>query len=87
MKDKYIVPSDRYHRLHRFIALENGNYRFEPEEDWMPIYVTKDRDGDGIDFIDTEGGPCIGVGFKTSEFEVTDIINTETDIEFKLKEL
>lgn len=73
MKDKYIVPSDRYHRLHSFVRKDGDTYDFVPEEDWMPIYVTFDDKNDKIHFIDTEGGPCISEGFETSEIRVSKI--------------
>lgn len=87
MKEKYPVYSERYGHIHNFVRLEDGNYAFVPKEDWMPIYVTMSCDGDCIGFIDTEGGPCIGVGFRTIEIEVEDIISVGNNIEFKLKEL
>ena len=82
MKSKYAVPSDRYGHVHSFVQVEGNKYSFVPEKDWMPIYVTYNKDH-SIYFIDTEGGPCIGVGFKTDEVEVTDICG----VLFVLKEI
>ena len=88
MREEYSIPSDRYHHLHKFVKKENGHYDFVPQEDWMPIYVTMKEDGSGVEFIDTDGGPVIGRGFKNSFIEVVDIITNENnDIEFILKEL
>ncbi len=88
MKETYTVPSDRYHRLHRFVRKENGNYDFVPEQDWMPIYVTMKEDNSGVYFVDTEGGPCIGEGFSTNEVIVEKINQDEKgNIEFVLKEI
>ena len=88
MRKEYPIPSDRYHHLHKFVKKENGHYDFVPQEDWMPIYVTMKEDGSDVEFIDTDGGPIIGRGFKNSFIEVVDIITNENnDIEFILKEL
>lgn len=88
MKDFYVVHSERYHRLHKFVKLENGNYKFVPEEDWMPLYVTMNSDSDTVKFIDTEGGPCIDPGFRTDEFRVVEILNMpDGDLQFVLKEI
>ena len=88
MQKEYPVQSDRYHNCHKFVRKENGNYDFIPEKDWMPIYVTSSEDGKRIEFIDSDGGPVIGRGFKNSFIEVVDIITNENnDIEFILKEL
>ena len=74
MQDVYYIQSDRYHRLHKFVRNEHGNYDFVPEQEWMPVYVTMSRDGDCVDFIDTEGGPCISVGWQSDKIIVKDII-------------
>lgn len=72
MKNYYPVPSERYGHLHLFVRQKDNLYAFLPEEDWMPVYLTYNDDG-SVAFIDTEGGPCIGVGFKTNLFKVTKI--------------
>ena len=92
MKSNYKVPSDRYGYVHHFKKVEDERYRFVPEQEWMPIYVTY-NDDKSVRFIDTEGGPCIGVGFKTDEIEVVKIDNEKSDnsfvagIYFTLKEI
>lgn len=83
MKDRYEVKSERYGHTHSFVKMPDGKYVFNPAEDWMPVYVTGSKKN-GIEFIDTEGGPCIGVGFKTNEVEVVEI---DKDGRLTLKEI
>ena len=85
MKDSYVVPSDRYGRLHSMERLENGNYKFVPEASWMPVYINLNDDG-SLAFMDTEGGPLIGVGFETDEFVVTNVIRRGNTFEFVLED-
>lgn len=88
MKNCYDVPSDRYSHIHHFVRLVEGNeYAFVPSDEWMPIYLTYD-DKNSKYFVDTDGGPFIGVGYKTDEVEVTDIKRTDTGgVIFVLKEI
>lgn len=86
MKNRYDVKSERYGHTHSFVRMSDGRYVFVPEESWMPVYVTANEDG-GVKFIDTEGGPCIGVGFKTDEIEVVKIDRDEKGEWFTLKEI
>jgi len=88
MKNAYDVPSDRYSYVHHFVRLVEGNeYAFIPADEWMPIYLTYGKDYSNV-FIDTDGGPFIGVGFKTDEVEVTEIKRTDTGgVIFVLKEI
>ena len=86
MKKIYNVPSERYGHTHKFVQQNNGKYVFVPEEEWMPIYVTYNKDH-SVYFIDTEGGPCIGVGFKTDEIEVIGIETIGGIDYFTLKEI
>lgn len=86
MKTEYKVKSERYGYTHSFVQAEDNKYNFVPEEDWMPIYITGDGNG-GIAFIDTEGGPCIGIGFKTNEIEVVDLKTVGNTEIFILKEI
>ena len=86
MKNSYAVPSERYGHVHYFVQHDGNRYAFVPEEEWMPIYVTYNDDG-SVYFIDTEGGPCIGVGFKTDEVEVVGIERIENQEWFILKEI
>ena len=85
MKNNYPVPSERYGYTHYFAQIDGDKYVFVPEKEWMPIYVTYNDDG-SVYFIDTEGGPCVGVGFKTDEVEVIKIDRTERGEIFTLKE-
>lgn len=86
MKEEYKVMSERYGHTHSFHLMYNGKYVFVPEESWMPIYVTYNDDGT-VKFVDTEGGPCVGIGFKTDEVEVVNIERDENGEWFTLKEL
>ena len=70
MKKEYKVKSDRYGYVHKFVQMPTGYYSFIPEQEWMPLYITKNNDGTTA-FVDTDGGPCIGVGFETDEVKVT----------------
>ena len=72
MEREYKVKSDRYGHTHKFVQVEDDRYVFVPEESWMPIYVTL-NDDKSVLFIDTEGGPCIGVGWSNDEIQVTKI--------------
>lgn len=85
MEKVYNVPSERYGHVHKFVQIEGDLYSFVPEQDWMPIYVTLNGDG-SIKFIDTDGGPCIGVGFMTDEVEVTKIERIGMGEVFTLRE-
>ena len=41
MKNSYNIKSDRYNHTHRFVRiLDSEYYRFIPEEEWMPLYLT-----------------------------------------------
>jgi len=86
MEKVYNVPSERYGHVHKFVQIEGDLYSFVPEQDWMPIYATMNDNGD-IDFIDTDGGPCISVGFKTDKVEVTKIESIGLGEVFTLKEI
>lgn len=86
MKNNYIVPSERYGHTHYFVQYSDNKYSFVPAEEWMPIYITYNKDG-SVYFIDTEGGPCIGIGFRTDEIEVTDIVIEDNRMLFVLKEI
>lgn len=86
MKIKYDVPSERYGHTHSFVRVVDDKYTFVPEKEWMPIYVTYNDDGSTY-FIDTEGGPCIGVGFATDEIQVVDIVKEGNAELFVLKEI
>ena len=86
MKNDYRVPSERYGHTHYFVRQKDGRYAFVPAEEWMPVYITRNNDG-SICFIDTEGGPCIGVGFKTDEIEVVKIESIGSIELFTLKEI
>lgn len=87
MKTEYKVKSERYGHTHSFVQVEDNKYDFVPEENWMPVYITSNIDGNGIEFIDTEGGPCIGPGFKTDEIVVESIVVQGSKILFILKEI
>ena len=84
MKKEYKVKSERYGYVHKFVQMPSGYYSFVPEKDWMPIYITGKMSD--IKFIDTEGGPCIGVGFETDEVKVKKIHCFGQSIEFELEE-
>ena len=87
MKEKYDIKSERYGYTHSFVRVEPGKYIFVAEKKWMPIRVSYDTDG-AIRFIDPDGGPCIGVGFKTNEVEVVSIERDKEYYEiFTLKEI
>ena len=86
MKNNYLVPSERYGHTHYFVQVRDDKYVFVPEEEWMPVYITYNKDG-SIYFVDTEGGPCIGIGFRTDEIEVTDIVIEDKRELFTLKEI
>lgn len=90
MKESYNIKSDRYNHIHHFIKKfdKNDEYLFIPAEDWMPIYVTMNEDNKSVKFIDTEGGPCLGIGWKNDEIEVIDIFKRcPNETIFKLKEI
>jgi hypothetical protein len=74
MEKEYTVNSERYGHKHKFVQIEGDKYDFVPEKSWMPIYVTLNDDNKGVSFIDTEGGPCIGVGWSNDKIEVVDIV-------------
>lgn len=86
MKNNYLVPSERYGHVHYFVQYNDNKYSFVPAEEWMPVYITYNNDG-SIYFIDTEGGPCIGIGFRTDEIEVVDIVIEGKRELFVLKEI
>lgn len=86
MKEKYVVKSDRYGHNHSFVKVKDDEYVFLPEKKWMPLYVNYEEDGKEVSFIDTEGGPCIGRGWSNDEIIVSDIIKTDNDIRFRLRE-
>ena len=88
MKSEYEVKSERYGRTHKFISTSNGSnpYIFVPEEEWMPLYCTYNKDGT-ILAIDTEGGPFIVKGWSNDEITVEKIDGGKTGpIYFTLKE-
>lgn len=86
MKNKYNVKSDRYGHTHSFVRImDTDYYRFVPEQDWMPIYVTYKEDGKNILFIDTEGGPCISENWNNGEIVVKEIIINDNLLMFKLE--
>ena len=86
MKNEYKIKSDRYNRTHRFIKDKNSKYYiFEPEDKWMPVYISY-TDDKNIAFIDADGGPIISKGFSNGEITVEDIINDNGQIKFKIKD-
>ena len=86
MEKEYKVKSDRYGHVHKFVQMPTGYYAFVPEQDWMPLYITKNKDG-SVSFVDTDGGPCIGVGFETDEIKVVALHDFgQCGIEFQLEE-
>ena len=87
MKNSYNIKSDRYNHTHRFVRiLDSEYYRFIPEENWMPLYLTYANDKSEVAFVDTEGGPCIDTGWSNNEIIVTEIIQRDNLLMFKLKE-
>lgn len=87
MKNKYSIKSDRYNHTHKFVRiLDSDYYRFVPGEDWMPLYLTYASDSNKVAFVDTEGGPCIEIGWSNNEISVTEIIQKDNILMFKLKE-
>ena len=87
MKNSYNIKSDRYNHTHRFVRiLDSEYYRFIPEKEWMPLYLTYASDKSERAFIDTEGGPCIETGWSNNEITVTEIIQKDNLLMFKLKE-
>ena len=87
MKEKYEVKSERYNHVHSFIQIDGSDYKFVPEKDWMPLYVTyADKEKRNIAFIDTEGGPCIGKKWTNGEITVKEIKQFDNGIVFTLKE-
>ena len=87
MKNSYNIKSDRYNHTHRFVKiLDSEYYRFIPEEDWMPLYLTYTNNKNEVAFVDTEGGPCIAAGWSNNEITVTEIIQKDNLLMFKLKE-
>ena len=88
MKKTYLIKSDRYNHVHKFVSvLGTDDYRLVPEEEWMPIYVTFKENSKDVFFIDTEGGPCIGEGWSNGEVLVTKITHLDNILLFKLKEI
>lgn len=90
MKNEYIVKSERYGHKHRFIKIDNKEplYIFVPEQEWMPIYVTySNSDKNKIEFIDTEGGPNLYVGWCNGEVLVDDMTVVDDKLCFKLREV
>ena len=87
MKNSYNIKSDRYNHTHRFVRiLDSEYYRFIPEEDWMPLYLTYTNNKSEVAFVDTEGGPCIAGGWSNNEITVTEIVLRDNLLMFKLKE-
>lgn len=100
MKKEYKIKSNRYNHTHKFVKTkftyfdENGDtitendvYNFEPEENWMPIYITySDSNRNEVAFIDTEGGPDIYKGWKNDEIIVEDMFIADDKLYFRLKE-
>lgn len=85
MKNKYFIKSDRYNHTHSFQKILNSDYYcFKPEEEWMPLYITYNEDGKTINFIDTEGGPCINEGWCNNEIIVEKIEIVNNALMFKL---
>jgi hypothetical protein len=88
MKNSYNIKSDRYNHVHKFVRILNTEYyRFVPEEDWMPLYLTYASDKNEVAFVDTEGGPCIDTDWSNNEIRVTEIKLINDILMFKLEEL
>jgi hypothetical protein len=88
MKNKYYINSDRYNHEHRFVRiLDSDYYRFIPEENWMPLYITYTNNKNEVAFVDTEGGPCIDVGWSNGIIKVEEIILNNDLLMFKLSEV
>lgn len=86
MESKYNIKSDRYGHTHKFVRiLDTEYYRFVPEQEWMPIYLTYTADKAGVAFIDTEGGPILEVGWSNDEIRITDIMIIDDALMFKLE--
>lgn len=79
LKDRDVIELHRReggkpHKLFQYE--ENSNkYIFCTAEDWMPIYVTGEKDN--IVAIDSDGGPMIVVGDKVKERIVSKIYYEE----------
>lgn len=89
MKNEYEVKSNRYGHIHKLVKIKSTDYySFIPEKDWMPIRIIYEDDTcRQVKFIDSEGGPCIGVGWRNNEIEVAGIESLGNIIMFTLKEI
>ena len=75
-------------RKHHFVSVNNdgGNpYYLEPQESWMPLYLTYNDDGT-IFAVDTDGGPFIVSGWSNDEVTVDKIEGNGFKPLFYLKE-
>lgn len=72
MKREYKVESERYGHTHRFVSTAGyGNpYVFVPEQEWMPLYITRDGDSGTILAVDTEGGPMMYPGWTDGNITI-----------------
>lgn len=90
--NKDIKIGSRYGHQHtlRHMPEEGDNiYRYEPAQDWMPIYcsfVTWDEKADINELIsiDTDGGPCLNIGSSVSG-KTVDRIYWKRDVGYLLE--
>ena len=75
---KDIKLGSRYGHQHtlRHMPDEGENvYRYEPAQDWMPIYTgydtyDKEADTNELAYVDTDGGPWLTIGSKVGDLTV-----------------
>lgn len=75
MKEEYLINSDRYNRIHRFVLANDDWYFFQPQNEWMTLNIIYGKDINDIKSVDTDGGPMLHIGWKNNEIEVVDIKN------------
>ena len=87
MNREYKVSSERYGHKHKFVSLTDGGnpYVFVPEQEWMPLYYTYDKNH-CIAAIDTEGGPFMTPGWSNDEIIIESIFEENGITKFYLKE-
>ena len=72
---KEIALNSRYGKVHKLMPKEDGWYKFETAEEWMPVYCNyNEEDLPHLISIDSDGGPYICVGTIIEDKVVNDIM-------------
>jgi len=86
MKEKYLIPYNRYGDKNYFVKVRDNFYRFKPVPDMPYRVIGSLTDFDEKEFaIDPSGGPFISLGWSCDDFKITKIIKENNDYLFKLE--